>query len=154
MKFRAIQTHILYFQNMNVNRGFIFTVILPVFITSLTASSFRKEPHLHMFISLTNSQHIRVSFTSSESSLSYISLSTVNYEKIKTRICKHNYISNSIIYGTTKSVLKYHCFQNELMRLKRKIQVIKQFIVYFVFATHGSPMLYTTWSSIIQKSLV
>lgn len=105
-------------------------------------------------IPLTNSQHIKVTLTSSESSLSYISLSTVNYEKIKTRTCKHNYISNSMIYGTTKSVLKYHCFQNELMRLKRKIQVIKQFIVYFGFATHGSPMLYKTWSSIIQKSLV
>lgn len=49
-----------------------------------------------------------------------------------------------MIYETTKPVLKYHCFQNELMILKRKIPVIKQFIVYFGFPTHCSPMLYAT----------
>lgn len=90
MKFAATEMHILHFQNMNVNRGFIFTVILPVFISILTVSSLRKEPHLDMLISLNNSQHIKVTFTSTEPSLSYMPLSTVSYEQIKTRTCKHN----------------------------------------------------------------
>lgn len=90
MKSAATEMHVLHFQNMNVNRVFIFTVILPVFISILTVSSLRKEPHLDMFISLNNSQHIKVTFTSTEPSLSYMPLSTVSYKQIKTRTCKHN----------------------------------------------------------------
>lgn len=48
-----------------------------------------------------------------------------------------------MIYETIKFVLNYHCFWNGLMRLKRKIQVIKQSIVQFVFPIQCSPKLYT-----------
>lgn len=47
-----------------------------------------------------------------------------------------------MIYETTKFVLNYHCFWNGLMRLKRKIQVIKQSIVQFVFPTVQSKAIY------------